>query len=171
MVTNSIFDCKLSSRLPICYLKRCFNAYRSALLDSRDSSRLPPIRCKNSHRKCFMTSLYGSYMARLGIALTTLDRSRITNMIRCLLRYRVRQQTSWRNTFSFVFRLQCIIFCILRYKEISSASAGKTSYLHREQLWHKNDAQSNQITGNGVKFADKYPFSMASTTLFVSRRQ
>ena len=32
-------------RLPVCNLKRCFNAYRSALLDSRDSSRLPPIRC------------------------------------------------------------------------------------------------------------------------------
>ena len=32
-------------RLSICNLKHCFNAYRSALLESRDSSRLPPIRC------------------------------------------------------------------------------------------------------------------------------
>ena len=31
--------------LPICNLKRCFNAYRPALLESRDSSRLPHIRC------------------------------------------------------------------------------------------------------------------------------
>ena len=31
-------------RLPICNLKYYFNAYRSALLDSRDSLRLPPIR-------------------------------------------------------------------------------------------------------------------------------
>ena len=34
--------------LPICTLKRCFNAYQSALLDSRDSSRLPPIRCAHT---------------------------------------------------------------------------------------------------------------------------
>ena len=32
-------------RLLICNLKRCFNAYRSALLDSCDSSKLPPIPC------------------------------------------------------------------------------------------------------------------------------
>ena len=39
----SIANCRF--RLSICNLKRCFNAYRSALVDSRDSSRLPPIRC------------------------------------------------------------------------------------------------------------------------------
>ena len=34
-------------KLPICILKRCFKAYRSAFLDSRDSSRLPPIRSED----------------------------------------------------------------------------------------------------------------------------
>ena len=38
-----IANCRF--RLPICNLKRCFNAYRYALLDSRDSLRLPPIWC------------------------------------------------------------------------------------------------------------------------------
>ena len=42
-IAFSIANCRF--RLPICNIKRCFNAYRSALLDSRDSSRLPPIRC------------------------------------------------------------------------------------------------------------------------------
>ena len=36
-------------RLPVCQLKRCFNAYRSAILDSRDNSRLPPIRRDTKH--------------------------------------------------------------------------------------------------------------------------
>ena len=34
-------------KLPICNLKCCFNTYQSALLNSRDSSRLPPILCVN----------------------------------------------------------------------------------------------------------------------------
>ena len=38
-----IANCRF--RLPICNLKRCCNAYRSAFLDSHDSSRLPLIRC------------------------------------------------------------------------------------------------------------------------------
>ena len=38
-----IANCRF--RLAICNLKRCCNAYRSTLLDSHDSSRLPPIRC------------------------------------------------------------------------------------------------------------------------------
>ena len=42
-IAFSIAYCRF--RLPICNLKRCFKAYRLALLDSRDSSRLPPIRC------------------------------------------------------------------------------------------------------------------------------
>ena len=42
-ITFSIANCRF--RLPICNLKRCFDAYRPALLDSRDSLRLPPIRC------------------------------------------------------------------------------------------------------------------------------
>ena len=44
-IAFSIANCRF--RLPICDLKRCFNAYRSALLDSRDSSRLPPMRCED----------------------------------------------------------------------------------------------------------------------------
>ena len=38
-----IANCRF--RLLICNLKHCFNAYRSALLDSRDSLLLPPVRC------------------------------------------------------------------------------------------------------------------------------
>ena len=45
-IAFSIANC--SFRLPICNPKRCFNAYRSALLDSRDSSQLPPIRCEGA---------------------------------------------------------------------------------------------------------------------------
>ena len=44
-IAFSIANCRF--RLPICNLKRCFNAYRSALLDSRASSRLPPIQCEH----------------------------------------------------------------------------------------------------------------------------
>ena len=43
----SIANCRF--RLPICNLKHCFNVYRSALLDSCDSSQLPPIRSKFAH--------------------------------------------------------------------------------------------------------------------------
>ena len=46
-IAFSIANCRY--RLPICNLignlNCCFNSYRSALLDSRDSSWLPPIRC------------------------------------------------------------------------------------------------------------------------------
>ena len=45
----SIANCRF--RLPICNLKHCFNAYPSALLDFRDSSRLPPIRCEHERWK------------------------------------------------------------------------------------------------------------------------
>ena len=38
-----IANCRF--RLPICNLKHRFNPYRPSLLDSRDSSRLSPIRC------------------------------------------------------------------------------------------------------------------------------
>ena len=44
-IVFSITNCRF--RWPVCNLKRCFNAYRSALLDSRDSLRLPPIQCVN----------------------------------------------------------------------------------------------------------------------------
>ena len=50
----SIANCRF--RLPDCNLKRCFNAYRSALLDSRDSSRLLPIRCE--YTKLGTTTLF-----------------------------------------------------------------------------------------------------------------
>ena len=44
-VKKNVFDCKLLFKLPNWNLKSCFNPYQSVLLDSRDSSRLPPIRC------------------------------------------------------------------------------------------------------------------------------
>ena len=50
----SIANCRF--RLPICNLKHCFNAYWSALLDSRDSLRLPPIRCDTPNNTYNTTS-------------------------------------------------------------------------------------------------------------------
>ena len=49
-IAFSIANCHF--RLPICNLKRCFNAYRSTLLDTCDSLRLPPIRCVSSNNHC-----------------------------------------------------------------------------------------------------------------------
>ena len=52
-IAFSLANCRF--RLPISNLKRCFNAYRSALLDCRGSSRLPPIRCeKGTHARNYM---------------------------------------------------------------------------------------------------------------------
>ena len=42
----SIANCRFT--LPVCNLKHYFNAYRSVLLDSCDTSRLLPIRCDGS---------------------------------------------------------------------------------------------------------------------------
>ena len=42
-IAFSISNCRLG--LSICNLRRCFDAYRSALRDYSDSSQLPPIRC------------------------------------------------------------------------------------------------------------------------------
>ena len=68
-------------RLRICNLKRCFNAYPSALLDSRDSLWLPPIRCGSGFtlfaQTCLPQNLGSQWyeLAHVKMVLTTLANS------------------------------------------------------------------------------------------------
>ena len=60
-------------RLQVYNLKPCFNAYRSTLLDSLDSSRLPPILCVLRNWKKILLGMLFQDMSRNGCIFSTIN--------------------------------------------------------------------------------------------------